>query len=249
LEVFSTTVDGSRRVLDFSVSGRAEAALFVSSGAAYGKSGAVPEHVQEDWLGALDPSDACSAYGAGKRAAESLFTAYQHDYGLNVKIARCFTFAGRYMDSGAGYALTDFVCDALRGGPIVVRDDGTARRSYLDGRDLAVWLWGILLRGSPGRTYNVGSEEIISIGELANAVAGMCRPGLEVRICSSPAQGRPIDAYVPSTRRAREELGLRQTVQFADSLRDTIDWTEAKRVTQANERSAESGPSRPPGCA
>jgi len=231
LETFSAIVDGSHHVLDFALHCHAESALFVSSGAVYGRNTWQAGHLSENHLGALDPSDPLSAYAEGKRAAEFLYAAYRHVHGLDVKIARCFTFAGRYLNPAAGFAITDFVLDALRGGPVVVRGDGTARRSYLHGADLAAWLWTILLRGLPGRTYNVGSEESIGIGELAHAIAEMCEPQPEVRVCTAATPGLRAECYVPSTKRAQEELGLRQTVGLADALRDTLGWLRQMQST------------------
>jgi nucleoside-diphosphate-sugar epimerase len=240
LETFSAIVDGSRRVLDFALRCHAESVLFVSSGAVYGRNVQQAEHLSENHFGALDPSDPLSAYAEGKRAAEFLCAAYRHDYALDVKIARCFTFAGRYLNPAAGFAITDFVLDALRGGPVVVRGDGTALRSYLHGADLAAWLWTILLRGLPGRTYNVGSEQSISIGELAHAIAGMCEPQPDVRVCTAATPGLRAECYVPSTKRAQEELGLRQTVRLADALRDTLGWLRQMQTTaSANEQESE----------
>lgn len=231
LETFSAIVDGSRHVLEFALCCHAESALFVSSGAVYGRSTGQAGHLSENHFGALDPSDQLSAYAEGKRAAEFLCAAYRHDYALDVKIARCFTFAGRYLNPAAGFAITDFVLDALRGEPVVVRGDGAALRSYLHGADLAAWLWTILLHGLPGRAYNVGSEESISIGELAHAIAGMCELQPEVRVCTAATPGLRAECYVPSTRRAREELGLRQTVGLADALRDTLGWLRHMQTT------------------
>ena len=52
--------------------------------------------------------------------------------------------------------------------------------------DLAVWLWTILVHGMPGRPYNVGSPDDLSIGELAHAVAATLAPGKAVRIALPP---------------------------------------------------------------
>jgi dTDP-glucose 4,6-dehydratase len=68
----------------------------------------------------------------------------------------------------------------------------------------------------------VGSEEAVSIAELAAVVAGCFDPRPEVRILQTPVPGRPAERYVPSTRRAQEELGLRQAIGLQQSIRRTI---------------------------
>jgi dTDP-glucose 4,6-dehydratase len=97
-------------------------------------------------------------------------------------------------------------------------------RSYLYAADLAIWLWRVLAQGAPGRAYNVGSERAVSIAQLANCVAATVRPGHPVVIDRQPTPGAERNAYVPSTARARAELGLEETVPLDDALARTIAW-------------------------
>jgi dTDP-glucose 4,6-dehydratase len=81
-----------------------------------------------------------------------------------------------------------------------------------------------LARGAPGRAYNVGSEHAVSVSALAQAVsqASGGDPPIEVR--GRPDPRRPGDRYVPSTARARDELGLRERTSLDEALRRTLDW-------------------------
>jgi nucleoside-diphosphate-sugar epimerase len=97
-------------------------------------------------------------------------------------------------------------------------------RSYLYAADLAVWLWTILSRAEPLRPYNVGSDQAISIGALAEEVTSVLCPGLPVQIASSVQPGAARSQYVPATQRSAEELGLRQTIFLRDALRRTAEW-------------------------
>src|SRR5208282_4765286 len=131
---------------------------------------------------------------------------------LAIKIARCFAFVGPYMQLDAHFAIGNFISDAMQSRPLLVKGDGSPFRSYLYASDLAVWLWTILFKGESLRPYNVGSEDALSVAALAGAVAKTLNPGLRVTIAKKAApSGRP-ERYVPSTRRARLELGLKQTV-------------------------------------
>jgi nucleoside-diphosphate-sugar epimerase len=103
-----------------------------------------------------------------------------------------------------------------------VKGDGTPVRSYLYASDLVVWLWTMLLRGAPGRAYNVGSEHAISIGDLAHRVAALL--GGSVKIGKAPVPGKPAHWHVPSTARVRAELGLEEIVAVDEAIVRTARW-------------------------
>jgi dTDP-glucose 4,6-dehydratase len=200
--------------------------LLISSGAVYGKQPSDITHVSEDYCGAPDPSDPNSTYGEGKRVAELLCGLYSKNYGIEMEIARCFAFVGPYLPLDIHYAVGNFIRDGLAGGPIQVNGDGTPYRSYLYAADLAIWLWAILFKGESCRAYNVGSEEDMTIAELANMVAHSFQEPIEVRIAKSPLLGRPAERYVPSIKKARESLGLDSRIKLQKALHRTIKWNQ-----------------------
>jgi dTDP-glucose 4,6-dehydratase len=227
LTMCDTIVLGTRRALDFARSCGARKFLLTSSGAVYGKQPAHLSHVPEEYLGAPDSANPSSAYGEGKRLAELLSVVYAKQYGLEVKIARCFAFVGPHLPLDTHFAIGNFIRDGLRGGSIKVKGDGTAYRSYLYAADLAVWLWTILFRGQTGRPYNVGSALAFSIADVARLVAGSFEPPLTVRIAKAPVAGAPVERYVPLVERAREELGLHPLTTLPEAIRKTIRWNRA----------------------
>ena len=128
------------------------------------------------------------------------------------------------MQLDAHFAIGNFISDALRGGPITVKGDGSPMRSYLYASDLAVWLWTVLFKGRSGRAYNVGSEDALNIAALAHEVAAAVPQKVRVQIASAPAPGAPVHRYVPSTARARAELCLSADVPLREAIRRTQDW-------------------------
>jgi nucleoside-diphosphate-sugar epimerase len=233
VRVFDTIAGGTRHALEFARHCGAKRFLLTSSGAVYGRQPAELTHVPEDYAGGPDPSDRDLAGAEAKRAAEMLCAVHANGE-LQPTIARCFAFAGPYLPLDAHFAVGNFIRDALQGGPICIRGDGTPYRSYLYAADLAVWLWTILVRGQCMRPYNVGSETAITIADVARAVARTFAPEPEVRTArTATAEAAAADRYVPCTARAREDLGVAMTVDLDEALRRTVDW-HRRRLTPAH---------------
>jgi dTDP-glucose 4,6-dehydratase len=92
----------------------------------------------------------------------------------------------------------------------------------LHAADLALWLWMLLVRGESGRAYNVGSDQAVSIRELAEATAR--EAGVNVEIAKAPNPSVKPPRYVPSVERARRELGLEILIPLPEALRRTLAW-------------------------
>ena len=56
---------------------------------------------------------------------------------------------------------------------LIIKGDGKIKRSYMYGADLVIWLLAILLRGKTGNAYNVGSDQPISIKDLAKKIVNI----------------------------------------------------------------------------
>ncbi|MDS4041727.1 MAG: NAD(P)-dependent oxidoreductase [Candidatus Competibacter sp.] len=221
LQRFTQIVDGTRNMLEYAVARGAERFLLTSSGGVYGPQPPDMEKIPEDYHGMPDPLNPANAYSVAKRTAEHLCTLYHDAYDIEVVIARCFAFVGRDLPLDVHFAIGNFIRDAIHGSSIQVSGDGTPLRTYLDQEDLAYWLLALLERGRPGEAYNVGSDEVVSIAELAHRVRDLLAPEKSVEICgqSSDAQGR--NRYVPDIYKAREELGLTVRIPLNDAIRRT----------------------------
>ncbi len=230
LLVVDTIVEGTRRTLEFARHCGAKRMLFISSGAVYGNQPVNLSHMPEECLSAPDSVKPASAYGEAKRFAELLCAIYQNEDGPELTIARCFAFIGPYLDLDIQYAAGNFIRDGMAGGPIYVLSDGTPCRSYLYAADLAVWLWTILFRGVPGEAYNVGSEDTITIKDLAYEVAASFLKPPKVVIAKALVSGRPPERYVPSVKKAAESLGLKSLVSLKEAILRTIKWNSQKGI-------------------
>ena len=224
LLAFDTIVEGTRHTLEFARLAQTKSFLLVSSGAVYGKQPPTLSHIAEDYPCQPNLIHERSTYAVGKCTAEHLACLYANQYGLAVKIARCFAFVGPYLPLDGHFAIGNFIRDGLKGETITVNGDGTAYRSYLYATDLVIWLWTILFNGKTLHPYNVGSDETVSIAGLAQRIATQFNPHLAVHIAKTPAEKNYPERYVPNVSRANQELGLVQTIHLDQALESTIKW-------------------------
>lgn len=223
VQMFDTIVGGTRRTLDFAVQAGVKNFLFLSSGAVYGEQPAHIQHWSETDYNGPDCSNAGSAYAEGKRAAELLCALYARQHGIESKLARCFAFVGPNLPLDIHFAIGNFIRDVMAKKTIQVNGDGTPYRSYLYAADLTFWLWTVLVNGKTSTPYNIGSDEAISIGELA-ALVDRTLGGSGVSVREKPKAGVSPKRYVPSVTRAKTELGLTQTVTLEQAIIKTARW-------------------------
>jgi dTDP-glucose 4,6-dehydratase len=224
LGLFDVIVSGTARVLEFAGKRNASRFLFVSSGAVYGPQPPEVDRLREDYGGAANWVNPQAVYGTAKRAAEQLCSLHNARGRLEACIARAFAFIGPGMPLDGHFAAGNFIRDGLAEGPIRVQGDGTPLRTYLYASDLAWWLWKISTEGAPGKAYNVGGNEIVSIRDLAEAVAESFCPRLSVVMARFPDVGRKPERYIPDISRAENELGLSVRISVKEALQRTISW-------------------------
>lgn len=223
IQRYDQIVEGTRNILDLAVATGARRFLLTSSGAIYGSQPADLAAIPEDWPGSPPLADPSTAYGQAKRVAEHLCALYADQYGLEIVVARCFAFLGPDLPFNVHFAIGNFIRDALSADAITVSGDGTPLRTYLDQIDLAHWLLTLLARGRAGEAYNVGSDEVINIGDLANLVRDALAPDKSVHVLGKPHLGTARNRYVPDISKAQQEFALNVTIPLAEAIRRTAD--------------------------
>jgi nucleoside-diphosphate-sugar epimerase len=220
--LFNSITQGTQNLMEFCARSKVSKVLFTSSGAVYGKQPVNLKNIPESYSGAPDPLDISSTYGQSKRIAEHLCSLYAREAGFEIKIARCFAFIGPYLPLNINLAAGNFLRDGVSGGPILVKGDGTAIRSYLYAADLSIWLWTMLVKGKNQTVYNLGSEGEISIADLAEIIASGFNPVPQVIISKKAIEGTIPERYIPSTELARKDLGLEAWIPLKDAIQRTI---------------------------
>lgn len=222
LQRYDQIVDGTRNILDLAVATGAHRFLLTSSGAIYGPQPPDLAAFPENWLGSPILNDPNTAYGQAKRAAEHLCALYSQQHNLQTVVARCFSFVGSYLPLDAHFAIGNFIRDALTSETINVSGDGTPLRSYLDQSDLAHWLLTILEHAKPGEVYNVGSDEVISISDLAHLTRDLLAPTKKVCILGRRDQSASRKRYIPDITKAKRCLNLSVTIPLDKAILGSI---------------------------
>ena len=181
------------------------------------------------------PAQPDSEYGWEKLFSERLYLAFQRNYGLNIRIARfhnIFGPEGSWNDGRekAPAAFCRKVAMAEDGGEIEMWGDGKQTRSFLY---IDECLEGIrrLMESDFIGSVNIGSEEMVTINQLAEMIMRIAKKKLTLKHVEGPlgVRGRNSDNTL-----IREKLGWEPDFSLFEGLRLTYPWIEAKVKAQEN---------------
>ena len=176
--------------------------VYCSSGAVYGKQPSNLNNISEDFP--FSDVNTLSVvkrdYALSKRNAESQIKEFGAS-GYNVSIARCFAFYGKYLPNDGNFAYSSFLESAKNGKDIIVNANREVVRSYMHADDLVESLIKIALNSNPScPTYNVGSDQAISIFDLAEEIAEK----YDVKVIKKEQIDYDnVDRYVPNTEKLK----------------------------------------------
>lgn len=179
--------------------------VFTSSGVAYGSS----DSYREDDASTINIFDSSYSLGFAKLNAEYLLSILCSDIKASLSVCRCFSFISPYLPCDLHYALGNFVSCAVKRQDIVIKGDGLDYRSYQHVDDAIDWLLYLLYSDTTVPLINIGSDQSISIKDLAFLVRDLVCPDISVSIlnqASDPHNFRRRQ-YVPTLFKA-SSLGL-----------------------------------------
>ncbi len=220
-ELLDIIVNGTQNVANLALKLGCKKFIHISSGAVYGLQPEEIDRVEENSLFNIKFYDPQNAYATGKRIAEILLDSFLKESNIHYTIVRGFAFSGKYLALDQQLAIGNFVRDVVDNKIINIKGDGTAIRSYMDSEDLNTWLITILLKGRNREVYNLGSDEAISIKELAYKVASQVE-GATVNIENNTNVNVRKNRYVPSIEKAKSELGLKLRITLDQSIHKMI---------------------------
>ena len=187
--------------------------LVASTSEVYGKSAQVPFEEDGDLtLGATSKSR--WSYAASKIIDEFLALSYHSEWRLPVTVVRLFNTVGPRQVSDYGMVLPTFVSQALAGEPLTIHGSGEQTRCF-SAIDDVVRCWCALAdsRRSVGEVFNVGSDDEISILELAKLVKEVTGSDSPITKTSYhlayPSGYEDMPRRVPSVAKLESEIGFR----------------------------------------
>ena len=136
------------------------------------------------------------SYAAGKLTEEFLAAAYHQERGVSVNVVRPFNVIGARQSHRYGMVVPRFVNWALRDEPLRVYGDGAQTRSFTCVADTVRALVGLAERvDDEFRIVNVGSENSISIRELAHLVIEVTESRSSIEFGAEREMGRGFETF------------------------------------------------------
>lgn len=227
LKSIEINVRGTEHVLE--AANREKVPVFLASTSEiYGKNKEVP--FAEDHDRVLGPNTITRwSYSCTKAVDEFLGLAYWRKKQLPVVIGRFFNTVGPRQSGRYGMVIPRFVKQALLGHPLTVYGDGQQTRTFLDVQDAVTAVLGLLERtDARGEIFNIGSEERVTIEELAQRIVEKVGSSSELKYI--PYEEAYEEGFedmrhrVPDVSKLREWIDFEQQYFLEDILDRTIDY-------------------------
>jgi len=201
--------------------------LVTSSSEIYGKNRSDRLHEDDDRI-LGSPLKSRWAYSEAKAIDEILAYTYWREKGLPAVIVRLFNTVGPRQTGAYGMVIPRFVTQALHNEPITVYGDGSQTRCFCYVGDIVRALAALIEHPDAyGRVFNLGSDEEISMTELAQMVRDEAGSTSELRYVpyeDAYEEGfEDMERRVPDTGRARELVGFTPTVGLRQIIRLVIE--------------------------
>jgi GDP-D-mannose 3',5'-epimerase len=175
------------------------------------------------------PAAPDSEYGWEKLFSERLYFAYQRNRGIQVRVARFHNVFGPQGTWFGGRekvpaAVCRKVAEAPEGGEIEIWGDGLQTRSFLY-IDECLEAVSRLMNSDFAGPVNIGSEEMVTINQLAQMAMSIAGKKLSIRHIEGPlgVRGRNSD-----NRLIRQRLGWAPSLPLREGMEKTYEWIAAQ---------------------
>ncbi|OGZ57368.1 MAG: nucleoside-diphosphate sugar epimerase [Candidatus Spechtbacteria bacterium RIFCSPHIGHO2_02_FULL_43_15b] len=227
LESWILNIEGTENVLNAACK-RKTPVLIASTSEIYGKNTKVPFGEDDDRVyGSV--KNYRWGYAFSKGVDEFLALAYFREKGLPARIARFFNTIGPRQTGIYGMVVPRFIQQALKNEPIMVYGDGNQTRCFGYVKDVVGAVIALMERDdTAGEVYNLGSDEEISINELAKMVIKLT--GSKSKIAHIPYSDVYPEGFEDMARRkpdlskVKRSINYKPTVNIDGILKEIVDF-------------------------
>lgn len=235
VETMYTSVEGTRRMLEFARRNPVKGFVFLSTMEVYGAP-STDDKIRELQGTNLNTMAVRSSYPESKRLCESMCAAYFSEYGVPARALRLTQTFGPGVAYDDTRVFAEFARCAIEGRDIILHTKGETKRNYLYLADACTAILTVLTKGASGEAYNGANEDTYcSIKEMADLVAAQCADRtVQVRIEQERAE-RERFGYAPTLKMnldtsKLQALGWQPEIGLADMYKRTIgSMTASKR--------------------
>lgn len=225
VRTIETNVMGTELILGLAEK-KGKKVILASTSEVYGKGSKIPFSEDDDLV--LGPTfKARWSYACSKAIDEFLALAYWRERGVPVVIVRLFNTVGPRQVGRYGMVLPTFVQQALQGAPITVFGDGSQSRCFCHVHDVTRSL--AQLASAPeaeGEIFNLGSDQEVTIAELAQQVKRQAGSQSEIReIPYDVAYSEGFEDMrrrVPDISKIRRLIGYQPTYSLSEIIDNVI---------------------------
>ncbi len=217
--IATTTLEGARQA-------SVKRFLVVSSACVYSNDASIPTPESEGFLG--EPETTNNGYGWSKRMAEYDGQAYAKEFGMEIAIVRPYNSFGPrdHFDPVNGHVIPSFIVRLMNGEkPLTIWGTGSPTRSFIYVDDFARGLIETTEKYPQADPVNIGSDEEISMRDLAQLIIDEMGSSTTVAFDTSKPDGQPRRAA--DVTKAKEKVGFEAEISLREGIRRTIEWYKA----------------------
>ena len=185
------------------------------------------------WISESDNFRPSTPYAISRAAGDMHLAAMHEVSGLKV----CFTRAANVY--GPGQPMYRIIPRALLfarlGRRLRLDGGGQSTRSFIHIADVADATLRIATSGTPGQSYHISTNEIVSIKDLVKKVCQLTDIEYESLVEVGPERAGKDDTYMLNSDRLRRELAWSPSINLDTGLGDTLAWVDANLAELATE--------------
>jgi nucleoside-diphosphate-sugar epimerase len=209
---------GTKNVLETALKSGARL-VFTSSSEIYGDPEISPQ--SEEYTGNVHPQGPRANYEEGKRFSETLVQLYVQKYGLNARTLRLFNVYGPNLNVTDTRVIPTFIQSALQNKSLPVHGDGSQRRTLCFVSDLVSGLQITIKKGKSGEIYNIGSDEEITMANLAKKVIEITASKSVIKFTSGFSHDHKF--RMPNLEKIHS-LGWKRKIRLEEGLKKTAEY-------------------------